>query len=157
MLAQPCSHFLSLLTELAAQASRTFQGVSPAGEALAPGPISTNTDRPPQSCSRRGAGTAGLGGGNIDHCGQGSRRELCRPASPASGRAARCYRSQGAPGSREQKPRLGPGLCKLGLASSLVGCNWAARSSSERPKALHDPRGFGPKATFRQMGICLFV
>lgn len=66
-----------------------------AGEALAPGPISTNTDRPPQSSSRRGAGTAGLGGGNIDHCGQGSRCGPCRPASPSSGRLARGCRSRG--------------------------------------------------------------
>lgn len=51
-----------------------------AAEALAPGPISTNTDRPPQW-----AGTAGLGGGNIDHCGQGSRCGPFRPASPSSG------------------------------------------------------------------------
>lgn len=66
-----------------------------AGEALAPGPISTNTDRPPQSSSRRGAGTAGLGGGNIDHCGQGSRCGPFRSASPSSGGPTRGCRYRG--------------------------------------------------------------
>lgn len=84
-----------------------------AGKALAPGPISTNTDRPPQSSSRRGAGTAGLGGGNIDHCGQGSRCGPLRPASPLSGGPVRGCRSGG---SSELQ-----GIGSRGWASSLLG------------------------------------
>lgn len=84
-----------------------------AGEALAPGPISTNTDRPPQSSSRRGAGTAGLGGGNTDHCGQGNRCGPFRAASPESGRPARGCRSGG---SSEFQ-----GVGSRGWASSLLG------------------------------------
>lgn len=84
-----------------------------AGEALAPGPISTNTDRPPQSSSRRGAGTTGLGGGNIDHCGQGSRCGLFRHASPSSGGPTRGCRSGG---SSELQ-----GEGKRGWASFLLG------------------------------------
>lgn len=48
-------------------------------EALSPSPISTNTGRPPQSGSRRGAGTAGLGSGEHTSPGQGSR---CGPSRP---------------------------------------------------------------------------
>lgn len=44
VLAQPCSRFLSLLTELAAQGLRTFQGVSPARPLLQAQFQQTQTD-----------------------------------------------------------------------------------------------------------------
>lgn len=128
-----------------------------AWEAASPGPTSTNTDRPPQSASRRGAGTAALGHGE---------RELlvARAADVGLPRATALCAGGGGPGSGRPPGAAGLGAKAAASAGSERGSLLPGEgevlmsgNSLECRRALCDSHGRGPKATSRQMGKSAFL
>lgn len=134
------ARFLSLLTEQSAPRSAHIPG-SLDWEAAPPGPVSTNTDRPPQSGSRRGAGTAALGDGERGSlAARAADVGLPRATAPRAGGGG--LESRLPPGPRVPVPRQRPLRVQsrgpsspAGVRSSCQGTRWNVAGLSVIPMA----------------------